>query len=261
MFSPLPHGSTAGSVCFDKSAITFFNGRVEKIVNNVLQPVELIRINGDCERTSERIIRETALTLRIDGNVYATAMIMAGMEREFAVGHLYAQGIISQASHIESLTVDGTTVHVTLSKRKTTGSKPVLSNLVVDRDQVFTCVKAILKSKVFAETEAVHSAGLFLEGEKPIAITEDLGRHHALDKAIGAALLEGIDLTRVLAASTGRQPTEMIHKCRNAGIPIIATKGVPTSLAVALAEQSGITIAGLVRGTRMTVYSHPERVR
>ena len=139
MFSPLPHGSTASSVCFDKSAITFFNGRVEKIVNNVLQPVELIRINGDCERTSERIIRETALTLRIDGNVYATAMIMAGMEREFAVGHLYAQGIISQASHIESLTVDGTTVHVTLSKRKTTSSKPVLSNLVVDRDQVFTC--------------------------------------------------------------------------------------------------------------------------
>ena len=135
------------------------------------------------------------------------------------------------------------------------------SSLVVGRDQVFTCVKAILKSKVFAETEAVHSAGLFLEGEKPIAITEDLGRHHALDKAIGAALLERIDLTRVLAASTGRQPTEMIHKCRNTGIPIMATKGVPTSLAVALAEESGITIAGLVRGTKMTVYSHPERIR
>ena len=198
--------------------------------NKILQSVELTRINRGCERISERIIRETALTLRIDGDVYATAIITAGMEREFAVGHLYAQGIISGTSHITSVTIDGTTVHVALSKRKTTGSKPVLSNLVVDRDQVFTCVKAILKSKVFAETEAVHSAGLF-------------------------------DLTRVLAASTGRQPTEMIHKCRNAGIPIMATKGVPTSLAVALAEQSGITIAGLVRGTKMTVYSHPERIR
>jgi FdhD protein len=229
--------------------------------NKILQSVELTRINGGREPVTEHIIRETALTLSIDGSVYATAMIMAGMEQEFAVGHLYAQGIISEASHIESLAVDGTTVHVTLSKRKTTSSKPVLSNLVVDRDQVFTCVKAILKSEVFAETEAVHSAGLFLEGEKPIAIAEDLGRHHALDKAIGAALLQGIDLTRTLAASTGRQPTEMIHKCRNAGIPIIATKGVPTSLAVALAEQSGITIAGLVRGTKMTVYSHPERIR
>lgn len=229
--------------------------------NKIRQSVELTRINRGCERVRERIIRETALTLRIDGNIYATAMIMAGMEREFAVGHLYAQGIISGTSHITSVTINGTTVHVTLSKRKTTGGKPVLSNLVVDRDQVFTCVKAILKSKVFAETEAVHSAGLFLEGKKPVAITEDLGRHHALDKAIGAALLEGIDLTRILAASTGRQPTEMIHKCRNAGIPIIATKGVPTSLAVSLAEQNNITIAGLVRGTKMTVYSHPERIR
>ena len=229
--------------------------------NRALKFVELTRMNGGCERVTERIIRETALTLHINENVYATAMIMAGMEREFAVGHLYAQGIISGTADITSLEVTGTTVDVILTQKKKIPGALAASNLVVDRDQVFTCVKAILKSEVFAETEAVHSAGLFLEGEKPIAITEDLGRHHALDKAIGAALLEGIDLTRVLAASTGRQPTEMIHKCRNAGIPIMATKGVPTSLAVALAEKSGITIAGLVRGTKMTVYSHPERIR
>ena len=229
--------------------------------NKILQSVELTRINGGYERVTEHIIRETALTLRMNGTVYATAMIMAGMEREFAMGHLYAQGIISDVTHITSLEVTGTTVEITLTQNKKTFEKPVTSNLVVDRHKVFTCVKAILKSKVFAETEAVHSAGIFLEGTETVAIAEDLGRHHALDKAIGAALLEGIDLTRVLAASTGRQPTEMIHKCRNAGIPIIATKGVPTSLAVTLAEQNNITIAGLVRGTKMTVYSHPERIR
>ncbi len=229
--------------------------------SKILQSVELTRINGGCERVTERIIRETALTLRINGNVYATAMIMAGMEREFALGHLYAQGIISDAAHITSLEVTGTTVEITLTQHKKASEKPVTSNLVVERDKVFTCVKAILKSNVFAETEAVHSAGLFLEGTETVAIAEDLGRHHALDKAIGAARLKGIDLSRVLAASTGRQPTEMIYKCRNVGIPIIATKGVPTSLAVTLAEQNNITIAGLVRGTRMTVYSHPERIR
>ena len=229
--------------------------------NKILQSVELTRINGGCERITERIIRETALTLRINGNVYATAMIMAGMEREFALGHLYAQSIISDAAHITCLEVTGTTVEITLTQHKKASEKPVTSNLVVERDKVFTCVKAILKSNVFAETEAVHSAGLFLEGTETVAIAEDLGRHHALDKAIGAARLKGIDLSRVLAASTGRQPTEMIYKCRNVGIPIIATKGVPTSLAVTLAEQNNITIAGLVRGTRMTVYSHPERIR
>jgi len=231
--------------------------------DRILQSVELTRINGGSKHITERIIRETELTLRINGHLYATAMITAAMEREFALGHLYAQGIISEVTDITALTVTGTTVAVILTKALESGTKrgPVESDLTVDRNQVFNCVKAILKSEVFSETEAVHSAGLFLNGTQPVAVTEDLGRHHALDKAIGAALLQGIDLTRTLAASTGRQPTEMIHKCRNAGIPIIATKGVPTSLAVALAERNGITIAGLVRGKKMIVYSHPERIR
>jgi FdhD protein len=231
--------------------------------DRILQSVELTRINGGRKRVTERIIRETELKLRVNGHLYATAMITAGMEREYAVGHLYAQGIISGISDIASLTVTGTVVEVMLANKETSGSEkgPVESDLTVDRDQVFACVKAILKSEIFSETEAVHSAGLFLDGVKPIAVTEDLGRHHALDKAIGAALLQGIDLTRTLAASTGRQPTEMIHKCQNARIPIMATKGVPTSLAVSLAEQNNITIAGLVRGKKMIVYSHPERIR
>ena len=230
--------------------------------NKILQPVELIRVNGGQKRIGERIIRETALTLTINGDIYATAMIMAGMEREFAIGHLYAQGIISGITDITSLSVTEKTVEIILAEglKSRTERGPVNSDLVVHHESVFTCVKAILKSRIFSETEAVHSAGLFLEGEEPVAITEDLGRHHALDKCIGAALPAGIDFSRTLAASTGRQPTEMIHKCRNAGIPIMATKGVPTSLAVALAEESGITIAGLVRGKKMIVYSHPERI-
>jgi len=231
--------------------------------NRILLPVELFRMNGGCERVTERIIRETALTLRVNGETYATTMMMAGMEREYAVGHLYTQGIISGLTDIVSITSTGTAIDVILTEAKKSGDKPgpVESHLVVDSDRVFACVKAILQSDVFAETEAVHSAGLFMEGKKPIAITEDLGRHHALDKAVGAGLLKGFDLTKCLAASTGRQPTEMIYKCRNAGIPIIATKGVPTSLAVEIAKQNGITIAGLVRGTTMHLYSHPGRIR
>jgi len=231
--------------------------------HKILQPIELIRVNGGHEVIHERIIRETALTLTINGEIYATAMIMAGMEREFAIGHLYAQGIICRITDITSISVTEKAVEIILAKglQSIPKREPVNSDLVVDRDRVFTCVKAILKSRIFSETEAIHSAGLFLEGEKPAAVTEDLGRHHALDKCIGVALLAGIDFSRTLAASTGRQPTEMIQKCRNAGIPIMATKGVPTSLAVALAEESGITIAGLVRGKKMIVYSHPERIQ
>jgi len=189
-------------------------------------------------------------------------MILATLEKEFAVGNMYVQGVIRNADDIKSVTIKNHTAEVTLAAKTKKRVVPpaVTTDLQVSAEDIFSCVKAILKSKVFSETEAVHSAGLFLNGKETICIAEDLGRHNALDKVIGYGLLHDIDFSKTLAASTGRQPSEMIIKCRNAGIPIIATKGVPTTLAIEMAEKAGITIAGLVRGSTMIVYSHPERV-
>ena len=114
--------------------------------------------------------------------------------------------------------------------------------------------------EVFTETEAVHSTGLLKKGASPICITDDIGRHNALDKVIGYGLLKDVDFSNTFVSSTGRQPSEMILRCGNANIPIIATKGVPTTLAIETAEKVGITIVGLVRGSSMTVYSNPSRI-
>lgn len=229
--------------------------------NKILKKVEYTKVNGGCTASTERIVRETALSINIDGEHFATAMLMATLEKEFVIGHLYAQGIITGAGDIASITVENNVAEVTLSGKRRQQSLPsVQSCLKVRKEDVFDCVRAILRSEVFAETEAVHSAGLFLNGKEPVCIAEDLGRHHALDKVIGYGLLHNIDFSKTLAASTGRQPSEMILKCRNAGIPIIATKGVPTALAVEMAGEAGITITGLVRGDTMIVYSHPERI-
>lgn len=231
--------------------------------SRILKEVEFIRADGGLIPSRERVIRETALTVMVDGEHHVTAMILADMEKEYVAGYLYVQGIIDRAPDIISIGIENDVAEVRLNdgRERRTISEPVTSGLVVSREDVFTCVRAILKSPVFGETEAVHSAGLFLEGKEAVSITEDLGRHNALDKVVGAGLLKGIDFSRVLAASTGRQPTEMILKCRSAGIPIVATKGVPTSAAVEMAERAGITIAGLVRGESMIVYSRPERIR
>jgi FdhD protein len=229
--------------------------------DKILEKVKYIRVNGGCTTSSERIVKETTLTIRIDGKHFATAMLMATMEKEFVIGHLFAQGIITSAGDIASISVKSNVAEVTLSgTRNKATSRLVHSDLKVRKEDAFDCVRAILKSEVFTETEAVHSAGLFLNGKEAVCIAEDLGRHHALDKVIGYGLLHDIDFSRTLAASTGRQPSEMVYKCRNAGIPIIATKGVPTALAVEITEKAGITIAGLVRGNTMIVYSHPERI-
>ena len=231
--------------------------------NKILQTIEYTRVNGGCTQANERIVKETTLTIRVDGQHFATAMLMATLEKEFVVGNLFVQGVIKSANNIASLTVKNNVAEVTLSgiKKKKAETRAIHTDLKVRQQDIFKCVKAILKSEVFTETEAVHSAGLFLNGKTAICIAEDLGRHNALDKVIGYGLLHDIDFGRTVAASTGRQPSEMILKCRNAGIPIIATKGVPTTLAVEIAREAGITIAGLVRGNTMIIYSHPERIK
>ena len=230
--------------------------------NKILKTVEYTRVNGGFTASGERIVKETTLTIHVDGQHYATAMVMATLEKEFVIGNLYVQGVIQSAKDIKSLTIKNNVAEVTLSgkQEKKAVARTVHSDLKVSQEDIFNCVKAILRSAVFTETEAVHSAGLFLDGKEAVCIAEDLGRHNALDKVIGYGLNQDTDFSRTLAASTGRQPSEMIIKCRNAGIPIIATKGVPTTLGVEIAKEAGITIAGLVRGNTMTVYSHPERI-
>jgi FdhD protein len=230
--------------------------------SKILEQVEYMRVDGSARKAAERIIKETALTVRIGGKHYATAMILAAMEREFIYGHLLVQGIIQSVRDIRSLTIRNNVAEVALLKtaKKHQVNRKIISKLKVKPADIFSCVKAILKSEIFAETEAVHSAGLFLNGNEALCIAEDLGRHNALDKVIGYGLLHKVDFSKTVAASTGRQPSEMIMKCRNVNIPIIATKGVPTSMAIEVAEKAGVTIAGLVRGKNMMIYSHPERI-
>jgi FdhD protein len=230
--------------------------------DKILQEVEYTGLNGEPTLLTERIIVETPLAVRVNNRNVATAMITATMEKEFVTGFLFGRGIIGSASDIVSLQIRDNTAEVRIqdNARKREKKIPADSDLTIRKEDVFDCVRAILKSDIFEETEAVHSAGLFRNGSEVVCIAEDLGRHNAFDKVIGYALLNSIDFNDVLAASTGRQPSEMILKCINAGIPIIATKGVPTTLAVELANEARITIAGLVRGETMLVYSTPARI-
>jgi FdhD protein len=101
---------------------------------------------------------------------------------------------------------------------------------------------------------------LFKQGAQPICIAEDIGRHNALDKTIGYGLLRDVCFAQTFATSTGRQPAEMVTRCCNANIPIIATKGVPTTLAIEIAREAKFTIVGLVRKDSMIIYTNPERI-
>jgi FdhD protein len=116
------------------------------------------------------------------------------------------------------------------------------------------------KSEGYKSTGGVHSAALADERHM-LVFTEDIGRHNAVDKVIGYALLENIPLQGKIMLASGRLSSEIVSKCARCGIPAVVSRAAPTSLAVKIADAADITLIGFVRGNRMNIYTGRQRIR
>jgi FdhD protein len=135
----------------------------------------------------------------------------------------------------------------------------IQSDLVTDVSTIKSIMKETLVSDLHTRTGGIHIIGLF-SSEGKICIIEDIGRHNALDRAIGYGLKHGVNFSRTIVTCSGRLSSEMVRKCLMANIPVIASRGATTTLAIIMGEKAGLTIIGFVRSQKMNIYTGAERI-
>ncbi len=138
----------------------------------------------------------------------------------------------------------------------------VASDLRLDRGEIAWASDALRAHQpLHDQTHAVHAAGFLRPGQGIVLAREDVGRHNALDKLIGAMTRQGIDPSEGAIVMTSRISVELVQKCAIAGCPALVAVSAPTAHAVRLAEGAGITLAAFARGGGFDLYSHPERIQ
>jgi FdhD protein len=254
---------------------------------------------GARRRRADRLATEEPMEIRVDepdGEQRKVAITMRtpGHDFELAAGFLFTEGIIDpgdlrgvrycdvpreeQHYNVVTVAVERTLPDLAARSFYTTSScgicgkaslealdvqcSPVAPGPVVE-PEVLTSLPDELRrvQRVFDRTGGLHAAALFDAGGRLVGSREDVGRHNAVDKVIGAALMEGsLPLADRILLVSGRASFEIVQKAAVGGIPIVCAVSAPSSLAVDAARRFGITLVGFLRGERFNVYSHVERV-
>ena len=237
------------------------------------QPISIMVENYEKERFS------LGITMRTPGN-----------DKDLVTGFLFSESVIKSCSDIESMSLSVEEVIVKLNKnvifdpdqhrRQSTKTsacgicgkeKITLSNHNHSIDLVKNCIKSntiiaaseILKSnqEIFDLTGGSHAAGLFSFQGELLLIREDIGRHNAMDKLIGATICDrNNQQLNGFVFLSGRASFELVQKAVIMGIPVLAAVGAPSSLAVDLARENNLTLIAFVKKERITVYSAPSRI-
>jgi FdhD protein len=232
----------------------------------------------------DEVAVEEPLEIRVDGRPLAVTMRTPGEDEELALGFLYGEGLIdgpraaSPTLAINTIEVDGPLIREPATRSFYTTSscgvcgKGALEEVAVSAPRALpgpVIARALLaalpdrlRQPTFARTGGLHATGLFTPAGELLAVREDVGRHNAMDKVVGWALGQGlVPLHPNVLCVSGRLSFELVQKAAVAGAPVLVGVGAPSSLAIRLADDRGITLAGFARGERVNLYTAVERVR
>jgi len=240
-----------------------------------------IKADGDTfEKVLHEVVEEVPIALFVNGRHAMTAMMSPVQLEEFVTGYLFTEQIIKGVDEIESIRIEKNRISViTKNLFKVLGPKKTIlsgcggsvsfidaeklpkikSDFTITTKRIEESVKTVMSSDLHRTTGGIHVVAL-LTRDAVLSVSEDIGRHNAVDRVIGHGLRSGIDFSRTFIVSSGRISSEMVRKCLIANIPMIISRSATTTLSVEIAAKTGLTIVGFVRAGKMNIYSHPQRI-
>ncbi len=243
--------------------------------------VAALQVTGEsAQAVTHEVIEEIPNALFINGRHAMTATMSPVQLEDFVTGYLYTEQIIKNIDEIESIRIEPNRLSViTKNLFKVLGPKKTIlsgcggsasyidveklpkirSDLTIPAEMIRQRAKEGLESGLHQRTGGIHVVVL-ADRTGIITRAEDIGRHNAMDRVIGYGLRNGVDFSRTFVISSGRISSELARKCLIANIPIMISRGATTTLALDIAQQTGLCVIAFARSLKMMIYTHPERI-
>ncbi|NCD24053.1 MAG: formate dehydrogenase accessory sulfurtransferase FdhD [Deltaproteobacteria bacterium] len=252
--------------------------------------VEIVKVTPEGRRVESDVVATEVPVTIMDGAVeIATLMCTPENLDDLARGFLYTSGLLARPEDFLDCEIDpGQWVaRVRLARSvdpsqlasrafttgcgkgvlfgsplELAGHEPLPSGFTVAAPRIQDLANWFRRySDLHHATGGVHTVALSLDGAEPGLIRDDVGRHNGMDKVVGRALRDALDLTATILITSGRISSEIVHKARRAGIPVLVSLGAPTHQAVLQARELNVTLVGFARQARFSIFSAPERIR
>ncbi len=253
---------------------------MSKLTQHIV-PIRRINLDGVVEECLDFVAIDASICIFINDEHFRTLIATPVMIKELAVGHLFSEGAIDSLKQVKEIRLKPSRVEFDLN------SEIDLENLMLTKSRLLTTACGLesrvqdaevnmirlesecevvpekitklvrelnIRSQTFKDTGGTHSALLYMEENGVVAFSEDVGRHNAVDKVIGAGLLSDISFKECILISSGRLSGEIVLKAARAGVPILCSLSAPLVSGIKIACMTGVKLVGFIRGKRMNQY-------
>jgi len=250
-------------------------------MSEMFRKISAIRVSDEISPIDEKIVNDEQIKIIINDSVTRSFSISPSSLKEFTAGYLLGEGLIASVDNITGMDIENNIINVKVDlvdfdirkelvvgsdcfggwRRKIEYINEVQSGYTISKEDIFEgFIKLKENARVWQATGGTHIAGLINKEKDEFIAIEDVSRHVAVDKVIGASALKKIDFSTSFIVYSGRMPADMLIKIASVGIPILTSNAAPTSSGYEVADKAGITMVGFARGKRFNIYTHPERI-